>query len=641
MFEFIRTHQRLMQFFLLIFLAPLFVVGGLQVGGFGESDTAVAKVGGKIISQQELDYALREQDPRTYDMPGIKQQVLDKLIAERALNVEATHDRSYPTAVDIQAFVLKNFPELGDPSLSKDERAKRYNAIASAQGMTVDALEGKVARLLVFDRTAGAIQSTAFAPKSVSARLVDVIDQEREVQQILFKTADFTSQVKISDDMLKAYYNKNLAQFQVPEQAKIEYVVLSVDNLAPQIAVSDADARAYYEQNRKRYVVEEQRRASHILIKVAKGATDAVKAEAKAKAEKLLAEARKTPGQFAKLAKENSEDEGSAERGGDLDFFSKGMMVKPFQDAVDKLKQGEISDVVQSDFGYHIIMLTAIKPAEVKSFDVVKADILTELRKQQAAKKYSEIRETFTNTVYEQADSLKPVVDKLADKTKLKIETAAGVTRKPDPAIAPSVPYNNQKILTALFSDDSIKNKHNTEAIEVSAGTLISARVVEYKAASQKPFEDVQAIVREAVTKIEARNLTQKAGEAKVAALKAKDDLSGFAEPQTISRTKQSGVNPSVLQTLMKADASKLPAFVGVESPGQGYSVYRINKIGQPATPDPAHRTAIQQQLGNALAQQEMLAYIEALKQKAKTKILRPDAVNSPAGKNIGDDDTN
>jgi peptidyl-prolyl cis-trans isomerase D len=633
MFEFIRTHQRLMQFFLLIFLAPLFVVGGLQVGRFGDSDaTVVAKVGDKAISQQELDNAVREQDPRAAAIPGIKKELLDQLISERALSVEAAHDRMMPNAADVGAFVLQTFPELGDPSLSKEARAQRYSDIARARNMTIDGLEAKVRQALIYQRTAGEIESSTFAPKAVATRLADVIAQEREVQQMPFKSADFTGQVKITDDMLKAYYNKNLAQFQIPEQAKIEYVVLSVDNLAQQITISDADAEKFYKENQKRYAVEEQRRASHILIKAAKGASDAVKAAAKEKAEKLLAEARKNPGDFAKLAKENSEDEGSAVKGGDLDFFGKGMMVKPFQDAVEKLKVGEISDVVQSDFGYHVIMLTAIKPADVKPFDDVKADIVSELKKQQATKKFSDLRETFSNTVFEQADSLKPAIDKIGDKAQLKIETASGVTRKPDPALASTVVYNNQKFLTALFADDSIKKKQNTEAIEVTPGTLISGRVTEYKAASQKPFEEVQAIVREAVTQTEAQKLAQKASEDKVAALKLKDDLTGFGDAQTISRVKQAGFNPAILQTVMKADATKLPAFVEVELPGVGYAVYRINKINQPATPDPARSASIQQQLTRSLAQQEMLAYVEAVKAKAKVKILHPEALNAPAG---------
>jgi peptidyl-prolyl cis-trans isomerase D len=639
MFEFIRTHQKLMQFFLLIFLAPLFVIGGLQIGNFGDTATAVAKVGDKVISQQELDYALREQDPQATATPEAKKELLDQLISERALSYQAAHERLTPNAADIQAFVLRTFPELGDPSLPKEARAERYAAIARNQNTTIEGLEAKIARFLVFQRTAGTIQTTAFAPKAVATRLAEVIDQERDVQQIAFKNADYTSQVKVTDDMLKAYYNKNQAQFQVPEQAQIAYLVLSVDKLAEQISIPDADAETFYKNNQKRFTVDEQRRASHILIKTPKGASDAVKAAAKEKAEKLLAEVRKNPADFAKLAKENSEDIGSATKGGDLDFFAKGAMVKPFQDAVDKLKVGEISDVVQSDFGYHVILLTAIKPAEVKPFAEVKAEIVGELKKQQATKKFSELHDTFSNAVFEQSDSLKPAVDKLADKAQLKIETATSVTRKPDPALAPTVAYNNQKFLTALFADDSIKKKQNTEAIEVAPGTLISGRVTEYKAASQKSFEEVQAIVREAVTQAEARRLAQKAADDKVVALKAKDDASGFGEVQTISRAKQAGFNPAILQSVMKADATTLPAFVEVELPGVGYGVVRINKVGQPTNPDPTRAASIQQQLGRTLAQQEMLAYVEAVKAKAKVKILRPDAINTPTPADGGDGD--
>jgi len=277
-----------------------------------------------------------------------------------------------------------------------------------------------------------------------------------------------------------------------------------------------------------------------------------------------------------------------------------------------------------------VIMLTAIKAADVKSFDQVKPEIVTELKKQQAAKKLSELRETFSNTVFEQSDSLKPAVDKLGDKAQLKIETVASVARKPDANLAPTVAYNNQKFLTALFSDDSIKKKQNTEAVEVVPGTLISGRIVEYVPAAQKPYEEVQAIVREAVTQVEALTLAQKAAEDKVSALKAKDDVSGFSDAQTVSRAKQAGLNPAVLQAIMKADATTLPSFVKVELPGSGYNVVRINKVIEPATQDPARATALQQQLVRVVAQQEMLAYVEALKAKAKVKILRPDAITTP-----------
>jgi peptidyl-prolyl cis-trans isomerase D len=628
MFEFIRTHQRLMQFFLFLIVGPLFIVGGLQIRQFTGTEDAVAKVGDKVISEQELDNALRDQNPQMTSIPGIKKEVLDQLINEHAMTYEAFQDQLSPSQQDIAKFALKTFPQLN--GLPHDEQAKLYAQYAAAQGMSIDGFEAKVRRFLILQRTQGEIQSTAFAPKAVATRIADIIEQERDVQQMPVKIADYTSQVKVTDDMLKAYYNKNLAQFQVPEQAKIEYVVLSIDNIAQQITISDADAQKYYQDNPKQFTSEEQRRASHILIKVAKDANDAAKAAAKAKAEKLLADVRKNPADFAKLAKENSEDPGSAEKGGDLDYFARGLMVKPFQDAVDKMKVGEISDLVQSDFGYHIITLTGIKPPELKPFDTVKADIVAELKKKQATAKFSELRETFSNTVFEQADSLKPVVDKLAAKTALKIETAANVTRKPDPNVAPNVSYNSQKFLTALFSDDSIKKKQNTEATEVSPGTLISGRITEYKPVTQKTFEEVQAAVRETVIQAEARKLAEKAADDKIAALKTKDDATGFGDSQTISRAKSMGLNPVVLQAVMKADASKLPAFVKTELPGVGYAVYRINKVGQPANPDAARADALKRELGQVVGRQEMAAYVEAVKAKAKVKILRPDVLTAP-----------
>jgi peptidyl-prolyl cis-trans isomerase D len=640
MFDFVRTHQRLMQFVLLLFIFPSFAFFGIQsYTSMRDGDNALAKVAGVSITQQEFDAAQRRQmerirqmfgsqfDPKMFDTPEAKQAILDNLIAEKAMNVQAARSNLVPTQGGIQKVVLSMFPDLADPSLSKDDRIKRYNQYAALQGMSVDGLQASIGRDLVLQELNAAVQSTAFAPKAVASRLSDLNDQEREVQELSFKPADFASQVKVTDDMLKAYYDKNAAQFEIPEQAKAEYVTLTLDSIASQISVSDADVKSYYEQNQKRYSTDEQRRASHILIAVKKDAPAADKAAAKAKAEKLLAEVRKNPAEFAKIAKQNSQDPGSAERGGDLDFFSKGMMVKPFEEAAWKLKQGEISDVVESDFGYHIIQLTGIKPAQVKPLDEVKNEIAAEIKKQQAQKKFAEMAEVFSNTVYEQADSLKPVADKL----KLKTETVANLTRQPNPALGPA-PYNNEKFLKALFSDDSIKNKRNTEAVEVAPNMLIAGRVLEYKPTAKRPFDEVKDVIRGLVTQQEAAKLAKKAGEDKLTALKAKDDTAGFSAAKTVSRTKPAEISGQALNAVMKADTSKLPTYVGVDLGSRGYGVYRITKVSQPANPDAARRQAEQQQIANVLAQQEMLAYIEMLKQKAKAKVLKPVGATANAG---------
>ncbi|NKI69134.1 peptidylprolyl isomerase [Collimonas pratensis] len=643
MFEFVRTHQRLMQFLLLLLIIPSFALVGLQsYSSFGDGANTVAKVAGQPITQQELDGALRQQmermrqafgdrfDPKMMETAEAKQGVLDNLISQRVLAATASSEHLTVTDPAIQQVILSQFPNL----LGADGKfdSKTFDQLLAMQGMTQISYAARLRQDMAMQQLNGAVQSTAFTPKTVATRLSDINDQERDVQELLFKSADFAGQVKVTDAMLQDYYSKNPKEFEIPEQIKAEYVVLDSSAVAAQVTVSDADIKSFYDQNVARYTVPEERRASHILIAVKKDAPAAEQAAAKAKAESLLAQVRKTPADFAKIAKANSQDTASGELGGDLGYFGAGSMVKPFEDAANKLKQGEISDLVQSDFGYHIIELTGIKPAQVKPLDEVKTEIAGEIKKQLAARKFTEMAEAFSNTVYEQADSLKAVADKLH----LQIQTAANLGRQPNPAAAPTAPYNNQKFLTALYSDEALKNKHNTEAIEVAPSTFIAGHVLEYKAVTKRPFEEVQAIIRDKVTRTEEAALAKKAGEEKLAALKAQDNASGFAVAQTVSRTKNQGVNPLAFEAVMKADVNKLPAYVGVTLPLQGYGVYRIGKVGQPAAQDQARRVAEQEQITGILAQQEMLAYVDVLKEKAKVKILKPIVAATVDGDNGG-----
>ena len=635
MFEFIRTHQRLMQFLLLLIIFPSFALVGIQsYSRFGDAGNVIAKVGNQTITQPEYDVAQREQmerfrqmfgaqfDAKMFDTPEAHQGILDNLIAQRALSAEAASEHLTVADSTLQQSVI-SIPGLTGADGKFD--GERYRSLLAAQGMTPALYEQRLRQDMAMQQLSGAVQNTAFAPKAVANHLADINEQERTVQELDFKAADFVSQVKVTPDMLKAYYAKNSAQFETPERASAEYVVLSIAALAEQTPVSDAEVAAFYEQNKKRYSVDEQRRASHILISVKKDAPAAVRAAAKAKAEQLLAEVRKTPADFAKIAKANSQDPGTAANGGDLDYFGKGMMTPPFEAAVFKLKKDEISDLVETDFGFHIIKVTDIKPAAIKSVDQVKNDIVADIKKQKAAKQYADLVETFTNTVFEQADSLKPIADKL----KLKIETVADLSRKPNPAAAPNSPYNNAKFLKALFADDVIKNKHNTEAVEVSPGVLVAGRIVEYHPVATRPFAEVEAQVRERVTNVEAGLLAKKAGVEKLAALKSADSTAGFGADKIVSRSKNAGVSGPAFDAVMKADTTKLPSLVGVDLGAQGYSIYRISKVAQAEKKDAARRQSEQQQVAVGLAQEEMLSYIESLKQKAKVKIIKPIA---PAG---------
>jgi peptidyl-prolyl cis-trans isomerase D len=615
MFEYIRNHQRLMQFLLMLIIVPSFAAFGIQGYSrfFGDQENALAMVGDHPITQQEFDAIVRAQgDPRVAHSAEAKQRLLDIIINERTLETEAARNHlTVPNSALQQA--IMSMEGLTGPDGKFDKN--RYETLLSYQGMTPAIFEAKKRGEMSAQLLSNAVETSGFVPKTVAERLAQISEQEREVQQLTLKADDFRSQVKVTDAMLKDYYDKHPDQYAVPEQAKIEYVVLS--------DVSDDDLKAYYEKNKDKYSTEE-RRASHILITVDKKATDADKAAAKAKAEKLLAEARKNPKDFAKLAKENSQDAASAEKGGDLDYFGRGMMVKPFEDTVFKMKQGDI-ELVQSEFGYHVIQLTGIKPGQVKPLQEVKSQVASDYKRDNQIKDFGAKADAFRDTVYEQADSLKPA----ADKFKLTIETAANVTRVPNPALPPDTPYNNPKFLKALFSPDSVKSKHNTEAVEVAPNTFISGRIVDYKPASTRPFEEVKNQVTEQVTKAEEAKLAKQAGEAKLAALKAKDDPSAFGPAKKVSRAKHEGLAGNEYGAVMKADTSKLPAFVGVENPAGGYSIFRIAKVEQPATVDAARRQADRQMASSIVAQQETLDYIEALKKKNKVKILKPIATKT------------
>ncbi|MCD6026752.1 MAG: peptidylprolyl isomerase [Solimicrobium sp.] len=641
MFEYVRTHQRLMQFILLLFIVPSFALMGVSsYFGNGNND-ALAIVNGEQISQQEFDKALRQQmdqmrerlseqfDESLFNTPAAKTSVLNNLISQRVLMMEAkTQNLGIPDALLQQTISGISGLTLHDGSFDYTG----YKNILANQGITPAVYENNLRQDLAVQQLVSSIQGSAFVPNTVIAQVAEMMGQEREIQSLDFNASDFVNQVNITEAKLKTYYDKNNAQFAIPETVKIEYIVLSGEAVARQMMVSDEDIKLYYDQNSKNFTVDEQRRASHILIKVNKNASDADKAAAKAKAEEILTLVRAQPGKFAQLAKQYSQDEGSATNGGDLDFFGRGMMVKPFEDAAFKLKQNETSGLVQSDFGYHIIYLTAIKPATVKLLAEVKDQIREDIKKQKASKQFSEMAEVFTNTVYEQSDSLRPAADKL----KLTIETADNLTRLPDfssqsakadPVLA------NPKFLKAVFSDDVIKNKHNTESIEVAPNTLVSARLIDYKAASIRPFNEVRELITMLMKAEESAALATKAGEEKLASLSkvmetsgtiiGAEKATGFSQARVISRNKPDSVSPAAFNAIMKADIRMLPAFVGVNLPRQGYTVYRINKILQ-ATPDAAQKTDLTRQIQDLFASEDLYDFVEMRKLKGKVKIVKP-----------------
>jgi peptidyl-prolyl cis-trans isomerase D len=624
MFDFFRRHTRALQFVLVLLIFPSFVFFGIQ--GYsrfagGESQT-VAKVAGRPITQPEWDFAMREQleraqrqmpgiDAKLFETPEMRKMSLDALVRERVMLAAAdklhfvvTDDRLQRLFVNDPSFAAIRNP---DGSVNKDA--------LGARGMSSEMFAQRLRQDLSQRQVLTGITGTAIAPRTDTSTALDAMFQQREIQMERFEAKDFLAKAAPSDADIEKFYSSRPTLFQAPEQATIEYVVLDIEALKKDVKVSEEDLRKYYTENEKRYTAPEERRASHILIKADKEMSQADRDKALAKAESLLVEVRKDPKAFAELARKNSDDSGSAEKGGDLDFFGRGAMVKPFEDAAFGLKPGETSGVVKSDFGYHIIHVTGARGGEKRTFEQMRAEIEQEIRTQLAQKRYSEAAVEFTNMVYEQPDSLKPA----ADRFKLELKTANNVHR--DQASGAPGPLTNAKFIDAIFGNDAIKNKRNTEAIEVGPNQMASGRVVKYEAAHRLPLAAVKDQVRQAVAAAEAAQMAKKAGLDRLAALRAAPSTALSDNARMVSRAQPRDVPRELLDAVLKAPQAPLPAFIGTELGQQGYAIAKLVHVWgrDPVAADPAKA---QSQYAQVWADAEAQAYYAALKTRFKVEIM-------------------
>jgi peptidyl-prolyl cis-trans isomerase D len=484
--------------------------------------------------------------------------------------------------------------------------SERYSAYLRTRGMSD---EGNVAQLrleLPAGRLAGAIGGSAFQARAVAERLIALLGEKREVAEAFIAAEQFVPRVKLDDAKLKAFYDANLADFKVPERVRAEYLVLSAEELARNEQATDAELKEAYEKRASQLANAEQRRASHILVKT------------REEADQVAAEARKAPKRFAELAKKYSQDTGSAANGGDLGMNARGALAgKSLEDAIFQLKSGEVGGPVQSEFGFHVVLLTGIQAGKAASFEELKKDLAAEITRQKGAKKFAETADAFNNLVYEQSDSLKPA----AERYKLKISSSPWIARQASPEQGVLA---HPKLLAALFSPDSIQQRRNTDAVEVASGVLVAARVAEHQAEAQRPFAEVKADIERRLTLREAAALARAEGTAKLALLaKGSDAGLQWGAPKTVSRRDAQGLPVPALRTVMTTDASKLPAHAGLESGDKGYAIYRISKVvpgefkaGEQSAADLA---AVDRQAGA----EQVDAYIASLRARAKVEINR------------------
>ncbi len=630
MFEFVRKHNKVMQFMLFLLIVPSFVLVGINgYNRMGEKTETVAKVDGQDIAQSEWDDAhkreidrIRQQAPnldiKLLDTPAARYATLERMVRDRVISAAATKSKLAASdqrlARELQANQLIASLRGADGKLDM----AKYRQLLGAQGMSPEMYEESVRGDLSARQVMLGVGGSSFSLPAQSAPSLGAFFERREIQVARFATDEFKSRVSPTDADLEAFYRNNTAVFQAPEQASIEYVVLDLDTVKKGITVNEADLKTYFEQNTAKIVGQEERRASHILITAAKTAPAPEREKAKAKAQELLAQLRKSPDSFAEVAKKNSQDAANAPNGGDLDYFPRGAMTKPFEDAAFAMKKGDISDVVETDFGFHIIKLVDVKVPRQKTFEDVRPELEAQMKTQQAQRKYAEVADTFSNGVYEQADSLKPIADKL----KLEVQKAANVQRTP--ATGVKGPLASPKLLAAVFAPDSLEKKRNTEAVEVAPSTLVSAHVVQYTPARTLPFAEVKDRVRERVVAAKAAELAKKDGAEKLAAWKATPASAQLPAAIVVSRQEGPQQPAPVIEAALRADPAALPAWAGVDLGDQGYAVVKVSKVVPREAPTPDIAKQEQAQYGQWWASAEMQSYYNLLKERFKVQMKVP-----------------
>ena len=642
MFDFIRNHQRWMQLILLLLILPSFVFFGVQgYTSFMSSEPELATVDGKGITLGEFNNARRAQleqyrnmlgsqfDASAFDTPFFREQLLNTLIDQRAVAIAATKG-AYSVSDETLRRSIAAIPAVQQDGQFSPER---YRQVLAAQGMTTAAFEQGLRRDLTLGQVLQPIGLTARVPADIGQKIFALITEQRSVARKVFSVETYAKNITVSPEDTKAWYDANQVKLTVPENLDVQYLVLNEEAASKDIKVSEADIESFYKQNEARYGQPERRRVSHILLEVPATADAAAKAAVQAKAADLAKRAAAQPAEFAALAKEFSQDSGSANQGGDLGWISKNMLVPQVEEAVFKLKKDEISGVVESPFGMHVLYVTDTQAPSIKPLAEVKEDITIEIRKQLVAERFATMAGKLTNLIYDQRDSLKPIADALG----IELRQATGLTRDgllsesqrggaPMPSAAEQTWLGNPKVRQTAFSTEVMKDKLNSGAIELASDTILALRVNVVHAPKVPALEQVAEQIRTMLTNERALVAAQEAGVKQLDQLKGAvgSEPKDFDAVQVVTRQAAQSLSREQLEAAMSASPTPLPRFLGVAG-SEGYAVLWLSKIEPGPAPEPAQVTQLQAQLSQAWGAAEEQAALRVLRDSYKVKML-PDA---------------
>ncbi|MEO4048994.1 SurA N-terminal domain-containing protein [Pseudomonas sp. CAU 1711] len=547
----------------------------------------------QLIQQFGKDF-----DASLLDDKLLRKSALDALI-ERTLLLQGAKDSGMAISDAALDQLILQMPVF---QIDGKFDSARYDQILQQQGFTRMQFRERLKQDVLISQLQAAVAGSNFITDAELQAFVALDKQTRDFASRKIAAAPQATQPK--DDEVEAYYKQHGERFMSPEQVVVEYVELKKDVFFDQAEASDEELQELYKKEIANLA--EQRHAAHILLEVGDKLNDE---QAKAKLEEV--KQRLEQGEdFAKLAKEVSQDPGSAGNGGDLGFAGPGVYDPDFEQALYALKQGEVSAPVRSEFGWHLIKLLGVQAPEVPSFDSLKAKLEREVKAQQVEQRFVEAAKQLEESSYEASDLSQP-----AEELGLQVQTSAAFGREGGEGIAA-----NRQVVQAAFSPEVLEDQRSSNAIELDPDTVLVLRVKEHKKPALLPLEQVSASIRETLAREQAREAAKVEGETLLAGLRKGDAQGeGWKVVQAASRS-QEGVEPEVLQALFrmpKPEAGK-PSYAGVSLNNGDYVVLRLDGVGQAqAELSEEEKVSYRRFLASRAGQQDFAAYRAQLQEEA------------------------
>jgi peptidyl-prolyl cis-trans isomerase D len=586
---------------------------------------AVADVNGTEISQGEFQQAFYEQRGRMQQMfgeqydarlldPQIKQRTINLLI-DRELLLQYANEMGYRVSDKTVVATIQSIDAFREDGAFS---TGLYQQQVQAQGQSPAAFEQRVKRLMATSQLPDGLAATVLVTDAELDKAIKLQEQTRDFQYLILPTSKYQDESVANEAAIKAYYEQHLKWFMTTEKVSVEYVELSAAALAPDEEPNEEKLRELYDSNSSQFQVPEERQASHILIQLEDGVDEAAVNAARDKANDLVAKI-KSGESFEDLAKTNSDDPGSAELGGDLGYFGRGVMEPDFEQAVFALNEGGISEPVLTSFGFHIIKLTGVRAEASKPFEEVREELLKQFQLDVAERQYFDLTEKLTNLAYESPDSLSEIADQLG--LAIKQSPLFGRTGGADI-------FANKQTVAAAYSNDVLKQGFNSEPIEIGANHVVVLRMLEHQEAKQRPLEDVQAQVKTQLIREKAIESTKAAGEALIKQLETGEDSKAAAQSLALEWK----VAKAVKRTAEKMDAAVVNQAFGLKRPAEdsvsfgggafasgNYVIIQLDKVadGNPATFEKSERETLKRRMADALGNDAQTYLIETLKSQA------------------------